>query len=311
MQKIPYRDKEEWLEIRSHYVGGSDAGAIVGLNPYKSAYTLWAEKTGKITPFSGNLTTEVGAYLEAFVADLWSRETGKKVKRMNRVLVSDQYPFACADVDRVVVGEKAILEIKTTTSQLIMRQLRSGGDFPDAYYAQCVHYLAVTGYDRIYLAVLVNNRELLTYVLERDEDEITALMGEEQYFWNHNVLHRQPPEIDGSASTGETLELLIGDSTDAQADLTPLAKELKIYETLAGLQKDTERQMDEIKNKIRAYMGDAGKGVYDRFSITYITQERTTFDRKALAADHPEIAFGKYEKASKSRPMTIRIKASA
>ena len=312
IQKIPYRDKEEWLSIRRRYIGGSDAGAVVGMNPYKSAYTLWAEKTGQIPEFAGNLTTEVGAYLEAFVADLWSRETGKKVKRMNRVLVNDQYPFACADVDRVVVGEKAILEIKTTTSQLIMRQLHGSGDeFPDAYYCQCVHYLAVTGYDRIYLAVLVNNRELLTYTLERDEDEIAALMGEEEYFWNHNVMHRQPPVIDGSASTGETLETIIGDSTEAEADLTPFAEELKIYETLAGLQKDTERQMDEIKNKIRAYMGDAGKGVYDRFSITYKTQERTTFDKKALAADHPEIAFGKYEKASKSRPMTIRIKASA
>lgn len=311
IREISYQSKEEWLEIRSHYVGGSDAGAVVGLNPYKSAYTLWAEKTGKIAPFAGNLTTEVGAYLEAFVAELWSRETGKKVRRKNRVLVNDQYPFACADVDRVVVGEKALLEIKTTTSVPIMRQLRNCEDFPDAYYAQCVHYLAVTGYDRIYLAVLVSNRELMTFTLERDEDEIAALMGEEDYFWNHNVMHLVPPEIDGSESTGETLDEIIGDSSDAQADLTLFAGELKTYETLAGLQRDTQRQMDEIKNKLKAYMGEAGKGVYDRFSVSYKTQERTTFDKKALAADHPDINIGKYEKVSSSRPMTIRIKASA
>ena len=309
--EIRYSSREEWLKIRQRYVGGSDAGAVVGLNPYKSAYTLWAEKTGKIAPFEGNLTTEVGSYLEEFVAELFCRETGKKVRRKNAVLVSDQYPFACANVDRLIVGEKAFLEIKTTNSIPLMKKLRDSEEFPDAYYAQCVHYLAVTGLKKCYLAVLVNCRELLVYEMERDQDEIDALMASEQYFMLHNVAHHVPPEIDGSDSTGETLDALIGDSTDSQVDLTPLAQELKVYETLEGLKKDTERQMDEIKNKIKAYMGDAGKGVYDRFSITYKTQERTTFDKKALAADHPDISFGKYEKVSTSRPMTIRIKAQS
>lgn len=310
IKEIRYDSREEWLQIRSRYIGGSDAGAVVGLNPYKSAYTLWAEKTGKIAPFEGNLITEVGSYLEEFVAELFTRETGKKVRRKNAVLVSDQYPFACANVDRLIVGEKAFLEIKTTNSLPLMRTLRNSDEFPDAYYAQCVHYLAVTDLQKCYLAVLINCRELKIYEMERDQDEIDALMAAERYFMEHNVRRHVPPEIDGSESTGDTLEALSGDSTDAQADLSPLAKELKIYETLAGLQKDTERQMDEIKNKIKAYMGEAGKGVYDRFSITYKTQERTTFDRKALAAEYPDINYGKYEKVSTSRPMTIRIKAS-
>ena len=61
-------NREEWKELRSHYIGGSDAAAVVGLNPFASQYSLWAEKTGRVPGFDGNLATEVGTYMEDFVA---------------------------------------------------------------------------------------------------------------------------------------------------------------------------------------------------------------------------------------------------
>ena len=203
IEKIKYENHEEWLSIRSKYIGGSDAGAVVGLNPYKSAYALWAEKTGKVPGFEGNLTTKVGAYLEELVAKLFEEETGKKVQRMNTSIHNTDYPYAIANIDRKVIGEKALLEIKTTNSIPIMKQLR-GTEFPEAYYAQVVHYLAVTGLEKAYLAVLVNCRELKIYELERDQAEIDALMGAEDAFWKL-VESDTPPAVDGSDSTGDTL----------------------------------------------------------------------------------------------------------
>lgn len=306
IREIPYQSKDEWLEIRKHYVGGSDAGAVVGLNPYKSAYALWAEKCGYIQPFAGNLTTEVGAYLEAFVADLWSRETGKKVRRKNRVLVSDQYPFACADVDRVVIGEKALLECKTTTSVPIMRQLRNCEDFPDAYYAQCVHYLAVTGYDRIYLAVLVNNRELLTYTLERDEDEIAALMGEEEYFWNHNVMHRQPPAVDGSESTTQALTEIYDGGNTEEIRMDGVEDQIRIYETLGQRIKEMQAEQKEAANRVKAYMGNAEKGQSASYLVSYACSSRTTFDKEKFLAAYQGQDVTPFFKTTTSR--TLRIK---
>ena len=61
INEIKYANHEEWLSIRHKYIGGSDAGAVIGMNPYKSRYTLWAEKTGKMPEFGGNITTKVGA----------------------------------------------------------------------------------------------------------------------------------------------------------------------------------------------------------------------------------------------------------
>ena len=52
IHKIATREMSEkqWQDARKGSIGGSDAAAIVGLNPYKSAYALWAEKSGKIEP---------------------------------------------------------------------------------------------------------------------------------------------------------------------------------------------------------------------------------------------------------------------
>ena len=60
IRKIPYADHEEWLQIRKQYIGGSDAGAIMGMNPYASPFSVWAEKTGNAEPFAGNLKTKIG-----------------------------------------------------------------------------------------------------------------------------------------------------------------------------------------------------------------------------------------------------------
>ena len=203
IREIKYASREEWLELRKGYIGGSDAGAVMGMNPYSSPFAVWAEKTGKVEGFAGNLTTKVGAYLEDLVAQLFTEETGKKVRRKNRMLVNDEFQWACADVDRLVVGEKALLEIKTTNSFPAMKKIR-GGEYPEMWYCQMTHYLAVTGLEKAYLAVLVNCRDLRIFELERDEDEIAALMDAERAFWE-KVTQDIPPEADGSEATTEAL----------------------------------------------------------------------------------------------------------
>ena len=40
--------RDAWLVARRHSLGGSDAAAVMGLNPYKSPFALWAEKTGMV-----------------------------------------------------------------------------------------------------------------------------------------------------------------------------------------------------------------------------------------------------------------------
>lgn len=303
IKEITYKDKAEWLSLRGNYIGGSDAGAVVGLNPYKSTYALWAEKTGQTPPFNGNVITEVGSYLEALVADMFMRETGKRVRRKNRMMVNDAYPFACADVDRVVVGENAVLECKTTNSPPAMRKFKHG-EYPESWYCQMMHYMAVGGYERAYLGVLIGCREFQWFVLDRDEEEIRALMEAESEFWQM-VLDKKPPAPDGSKSSTDTLSLLLPDSNEDVVSLFSYDGDLGRYLEIADQIKVLKTEQDEIANHIKAFMGDAGRGESEKYRISFSTQTRNLFDAKRFKADHPDIDLAQYYNVSKARPFKV------
>ena len=306
VKEISYGNKDEWLSIRKGYIGGSDAGAVVGLNPYKSAYGLWAEKTGKIPEFEGNTITRVGSFLEEFVADMFTEETGMKVRRKNRILVNDEYPWACADVDRLIVGEKALLEIKTTNSPVAMKKFRNG-EYPEQWYCQMTHYLAVTGLEKAYLAVLIECRDFKVFELERDEDEIKALMQAEKEFWNL-VKNDTPPTADGTASTSETLVALYPESNAETVDLFGYENDLAQYLSLTAQIKALEAQKDEMANKVKAFLGEAGKGENERYRVSWTTSERKSLDTKRFAQEHPEIDINQYYKVSSTRSFRVTEK---
>ena len=306
IKEIAYKDKEEWLSIRRGYIGGSDAGAVVGLNPYKSAYTLWAEKTGKIPEFEGNLTTEVGSYLEEFVAQMFMSKKGKAVRRKNRILVNEDYSWACADVDRMVVGEKAFLECKTTNSPVAMKKFKNG-EYPEMWYVQMTHYLAVTGLEKAYLAVLVECRDFKVFELERDEEEIKALMDAEKEFWN-SVKTDTAPKADGLQSTSDTLTTLYPQSNNESVNLFGYENELQQYMALNAQIKALEAQKDEIANKVKAFLAEAGRGENDSYRVSWSTSERKTLDTKKLISDHPEINMDDYYKISTSRTFRVTEK---
>ncbi|MDR2014083.1 MAG: YqaJ viral recombinase family protein, partial [Azoarcus sp.] len=114
-------EQTEWLEVRKTGIGGSDAAAAVGLNPYKSPLELWLEKTSRDTalekPNPEDMAEPIywGTLLEPFVAAAYTRQTGNRVRKVNAVLQHPAVPFMIANLDREVVGvpDVHILECKT------------------------------------------------------------------------------------------------------------------------------------------------------------------------------------------------------
>jgi len=170
---------EEWLEGRLKGIGGSDAGAILGLNEYKSAYTLWCEKTGRISNNIDNEAMRLGRDLEDYVAKRFEEATGKKVRRSGFSYQSKEYPFMLANVDRLIVGEDAGLECKT--ANMLTKTKYDKGDIPANYYAQCMHYMAVTGLSKWYIAILVMNKGFYFFEVLRDDEEINTLI---RHLWS-------------------------------------------------------------------------------------------------------------------------------
>lgn len=318
--RISTENREAWKALRSKYIGGSDAAAVVGLNPFSSPYSLWAEKTGKVPPFEGNLTTDVGTYLEEFVARKFAEISGKKVRRVNQSLINDRYPFAIANIDRDVVGEDSGLECKST-SVLNTKRFKDG-EFPTNYYCQCVHYLGVTEKARWYLAVLVGNKEFKIYQITRyaddptpawcessvyvSGDEISALMTSEMVFWYEHVQKDVPPALDGSTATSEAISSIYSEAKEEKiTDLHAYESDLEAYMTYSNLIKDCERKRDEIANQIKAYLGDAASGLSHGYSVSFASQTRESFDSKAFMREHPGIDYSKYKKRSSFRTFKV------
>ena len=296
---------EEWKALRHQYIGGSDAAAVVGMNSFVSPYALWAEKTGRLPGFDGNLATEVGTYLEEFVAQKFAQETGKKVRKCNLSWFNDQYPWAIANIDREIVGEDAGLEIKTT-SEMNLKKFK-GGEYPANYYVQIVHYLAVTGKQRWYLAVLIGNREFKWFTIERDEDEIKALMTAEEAFWEQ-VKTDTPPMADGSSSTADTIGAMYPSSIDDAIGIGSCERELDNYFRLKAQAKELDETIGGIESRIKAYLGKCERGEGEKYKVSWKTQTRSTFDSKKFIADHPDMDVSKYYKSSNSRPFRVTEK---
>lgn len=296
---------EEWKALRHKYIGGSDAAAVVGLNDWVSPYALWAEKTGRLPGFEGNLATEVGTYLEEFVAQKFAQETGKKVRRSNLSWFNDKYPWAIANIDREIVGEDAGLEIKTT-SELNLSKFK-GGEYPANYYCQIMHYMAVTGKQKWYLAVLIGNREFKWFTIERDEDEINALMDAERTFKMY-VDNDTPPIADGASSTASTLSALYPDSIDTTIGIGFYEKDLDNYFRLKDQMKNLTQVIDGIENRLKAHLGECARGEGEKYKVSWKTQYRSTFDSKKFIADHPEMDVSQYFKKSASRPFKVTEK---
>jgi len=177
-------------------------------------------------------------------------------------------------------------------------------DFPEKYYAQCVHYMAVTGADRWYLAVLVFGRGFFTFTLERDQAEIDALMTAEAHFWLA-VESDTPPAPDGQEATTDAIQTIYAESGGGEIELFGREPLFTEHAMLRDQRKAIDERISQIENLIKEDMRDAERGFSGAFSVLWKTQSRRTFQHREFAKDHPELNLAPYFKESTSRPFKV------
>lgn len=207
--------REEWLEVRTHYIGGSDASAVLGMNPYKTNLELWQEKIGMVVPedISDKPYVQYGHEAEPLLRELFALDFPEYEigYEENNIWFNDAYPFAHASLDGWLTdqsGRKGILEIKTTNILQSMQKEKWDHQIPDNYYIQVLHYLMVTGFDFAVLKAQLKfdfNGEILLhtkhYKIERSDalEDIELLKSSEKEFWKYVQSRKRPalllPEI--------------------------------------------------------------------------------------------------------------------
>ncbi|BEH22880.1 putative phage-related protein [Burkholderia pseudomallei] len=289
--------RDDWLAVRRTGIGGSDAAAAVGLNPYMSALELWLEKTGRAdglprpSPDDTTSPTYWGTLLEPIVAASYTKQTGNRVRRINAVLRHPTIRWMLANLDREIVGvpDVQILECKTA-GEFGARLWRDG--VPEYVQIQVQHQLAVTGNAAAHVAVLLCGQALEVHRIERDDALIARLIELEGVFWRY-VEADTPPPADGSESADRALRCLYpgaGGTVDFSddrrlssvfADLVAVRAEIEAHQTLEA----------QLKQTIAQSMGEADRAQFETGSVSYRrSKDSSGVDLKRLLVDHPHLA---------------------
>lgn len=297
-------EREIWLETRRKGLGGSDCGVVLGVNKYKSKYQLYLEKRGEFTQEVDNEFIYFGNALEDFVAKEFEKRSGKEVFIHETTMFHPEHEFMLANVDRLVKGENALLECKTASEYV--KGEWDGDDIPPSYLCQIMHYLAVTGLEKAYIAVLIGGNKFVWKSIERDEELIEIIIQAEKDFWYNHVVPGIPPEIDGSeAATSFVKELYPYDNGGKIILNDEVETLLEAIEVIKKDIKSLTEQQKEYENRIKLMIGENEKGFTDKYVINYKSYTSVRLDSAKIKKEQKDI-YEKYGKESTARKFSYK-----
>lgn len=284
-----YANEEDWHTLREKRIGGSDVGAILGVNKYKSIIDVYIDKT-EGSNFEGNEATFWGHMHESTIMKVFAQKHKEfTVSQAPYSVVND---FLIANLDGVLkdrnTGDYGVLEIKTTNA--FNYKDWEGDVVPQYYYAQVQHYLMLTGYKFAYIAVLIGGNKYKDFKIERSEEDINLIRNKATEFYQENLLKKIPPMPDGSDAYMEHLKkkaLEIENNEVIEfADLEEKAAKVKeLGKQINSLKKDQDLLKEEIMLELinnGTQKGVAGK---HKFNI----QSKKSPDFEAMAKENLEL----------------------
>lgn len=267
--------EEQFHADRRTGIGGSDAAAIMGVSPWAGPMDVWMDKMGLREPEPPSLRMWVGQRLEPLIGEMFTARTGIKVRRVNTMLRSPRYPWMVGHVD--FRG----LEVKTA------RSAHGWGEdgsvvtpdddtaVPMHYLFQVQHYLVVTRWPKMHVAVLIGHDDFRTYEVEPIPAMQRDLIDAEQSFWHDYVVTETPPPLDGSPASRRYVATKYPVDTDPERPATP--DEDRMVRSLLEVRGDLaelERVKDAIEVKVKDAIGDA-RGIFGPGGkVTWVTVRR-------------------------------------
>jgi putative phage-type endonuclease len=276
---------------RREKIGGSEAAAACGIDPYRSRRLLWYEKVHGIERDESE-AMRLGTLLQPAIAEIVAERGYEIMPAPADGFVHPELPWMIVHPDGLASmnGQKAIAEIKTRGSGWKDDDERAL--FP--YIMQVQHGMEVIGCDVGLLAVLhggYGGLRLDVREIERDDALIGTMVELEQEIVDA-VRTLQPPPARGAKSDDESLKLEFptssGGAIRATGDVWQMVKEAR---GLKEQRDEVDRQYKERVQNIQAYMGEAEQLVspFDEQACRWPTVTEHRFNAAAFKAAHPSI----------------------
>jgi putative phage-type endonuclease len=262
-------------------IGASECAAILGINPYMTAYQLWRIKTGLDThDISGEPHVIMGNLLEPVIAERYAMKTGEKVVRVNAAYRHKDFPHILAHIDRRVVGKRKLVEIKKA-SPFSKEWGEVGSDvIPPMYIAQVqAQFLASNGlFDEGVVSTYRGGVDTEEYYFTPDVEIMAHILEKVNHFWFENVLKNVAPE----PSTRGDLALLypMNDGNYIEASDTVVSNILQLN-SLKGTLKETEEKKKAIEKEIIQFIADKD-GLHDADGVVLATFKANKNGTRAL-----------------------------
>lgn len=312
-------ERNEWLQERTKYLGGSEAAAILGLSKYQSALSVYLNKIGEGIEVEDNEKMLWGRLLESVIAAEYARRTGYKVwhNAEYKHYIHPEYPWMGCLPDAIAHDPfrgDGVLEIKTASEYV--KNEWDDGNSPEQYVVQLYHNMAVCGTVWGALVVLIGGSDFRIHEYNADKELFDLIVQKESEFWHEHVLKRIPPD-----PTGASLDVL-GKLYKQDNGSSIVLRQVEVgnairqyLDTKTALEALTKKHED-AKAVIQAAMGEASQGIYHDGDVTYgvswsTVKGRVGFDSKQLEKDNPEL-FMKYMKTGASyRRFAVKEKKTA
>lgn len=309
---VPYQvvcsqtDRPSWLKARKTGVGGSDAGAILGISKWQTPLAVWVDKTTPLTQVDEPTEDQRwGLLKEPVILQEYARAVGAKLEMMPMIR-SAEHPFMLASLDALahLPDGLRVVDAKSTRSDDGWGE--PGTDaIPADYAAQAHHYMAVTGIMRVDFAVLIGSADFRIYTVEADPEIQAGLVAREAEFWQR-VVDRNPPQ----PRTMDDVKALFPMHQPGKR----VEAALIVQETVCALVKakalmtEMEGNVEEMEVIIKTAMSDAEELSYKgQILATWKTSKpRKSLDLDAIERDHPGL-IAKYRVDGNSpRPFLLK-----
>ena len=296
---------EDWLEMRKAGIGGSDCAAAVGLSRWKSPFKLWSEKTDRIVPSKAGEAAYWGSVMEPILrAEVAKRMPEAEVRECPFFLRSKEHPYMLANIDGYIHanGSFSVLEIKTANAFAAVQDWQNG--LPIEYYCQVMHYMAVTGMNNAYVAVLLGGNNFVIQKIDRDEDMIQHIIQMEEHFWYEYMLKDTPPEA--TAKDNEVLGQLYPKSEEKAVEMPTTARDiLTDYEKACQDLAAAKEAKEQAEAKLKMMLADAEVGIIDGYKISWKNVSTTRLDSKKVKTLLTEEQLKDCSSTTVSRKFTV------